>query len=296
MTNFVIIIWLLSITSFTIFSKENNQAQHQDVEPLIVRYNQSALFSDNEKYYASLLKLALEETRDDFGSYQLQAVDIAMVQQRSITMLSAAQHIDVIWTMTTKQREQTLQAVYIPLLKGLMGYRVFLIRQGEQKRFTDITELSELKLMLAGQGINWPDSQILRANNIPLVDALGKSLYEMLARHRFDYFPRALTEISKELVQHPNVVMESHLMLQYTAPLYFFVNKNNSTLARRLELGLSRAINNGKFDRLFYRLRAPESLITQLNIEKRLIFKLENPLLSEKTKQLQANSALWLLP
>lgn len=295
--NLLLLLFSFTLTAQTI-TKEVNQEMHQEVKhttkSLIVRYNQSTLFDDNEKYYGSLLKLALEETLDDFGPYQLVPVKINMVQQRSINMLSSEQNIDVLWAMTSNKREQVLQAIYVPLLKGLMGSRVFLIRDGEQSRFSDISSLTELNSLLGGQGINWPDTEILRANNIPTVDALAKSLYSMLIKRRFDYIPRAITEVRKELAQYPMLALESHLMLQYTAPLYFFVNKNNSVLARRLELGLMRAINNGKFDRLFYRLRAPSALMTLLNMEKRLIFRLENPLLSEKTKQLQGNKNLWL--
>ncbi len=38
-------------------------------------------------------------------------------------------------------------------------------------------------------------------------------------------------------------------MLPYTGPFYFFVNKNNSNLAERVELGLRRAIDDGRFER-----------------------------------------------
>ncbi len=299
--NFLLLLASFTLTAQTItieveakVTQAIKQAVKHTSKSLIVRYNQSSLFDDNEKYYGSLLKLALEETLDDFGPYQLVPVNINMVQQRSINMLSSEQNIDVLWAMTSKKREQILQAIYVPLLKGLMGSRVFLIRDGDQSSFSDINSLSELNTLLAGQGLNWPDTEILRANNIPTVDALTRSLHTMLARRRFDYIPRAITEVRKELAQYPMLALESHLMLQYTAPLYFFVNKKNSALANRLQVGLTRAINKGKFDQLFYRLKAPPRLMAQLNIGNRAVFKLENPLLSEKTKQLQSKKNLWL--
>jgi len=299
--NFLLLLASYTLTAETI-TKKVNQEGNQEVKQavkhtsksLIVRYNQSTLFDDNEKYYGSLLKLALEETLDNFGPYQLVPVNIKMVQQRSINMLSSEQNIDVLWAMTSNKREQVLQAVYVPLLKGLMGSRVFLIRDGDQSRFSDISSLSELNTLLAGQGLNWPDTEILRANNVPTVDALARSLHAMLLRRRFDYFPRAITEVSVELAQYPTLTLERHLLLVYTAPLYFFVHKKNSALANRLQVGLMRAINNGKFDQLFYRLKAPPILMAQLNVENRTIFKLNNPLLSEKTKQLQSKENLWL--
>jgi len=302
----LIINLLLLLASFTLTAQTISIEAEQKVtqaiklavkhtaKPLIIRYNQSTLFDDNEKYYGSLLTLALEETLDDFGPYLLVPVKINMVQQRSINMLSSEQNIDVLWAMTSNKREQVLQAIYVPLLKGLMGARVFLIRNGDQSSFSDISSLTELNTLLVGQGLNWPDTEILRANNILTVDALTRSLHAMLERRRFDYFPRAITEISVELAQHPMLRLENHLMLVYTAPLYFFVNKKNSALANRLQVGLMRAIKKGEFDQLFYQLKAPPKLMAQLNIENRVVFKLKNPLLSEKTKQLQGNKALWL--
>ena len=286
----------LSVTSFSLNAKELNQMPTQTVAPLIVRYNQSTLLDDNEKYYVSLLKLALNETIDDFGPYQLQSVNINMVQQRSINMLGTGKYIDVIWSMTSSKREQTLQAVYIPLLKGLMGYRVFLIRADEQNRFSDINTIEELNSMVAGQGAYWPDTEILKANGVFNVDALEKYLHSMLVKRRFDYFPRAITEVATELVKYPMLALESQLMFKYTAPSYFFVNEKNTVLAERLELGLMRAIKNGSFDRLFYDVWAPAVLMTQLNIVNRLVFPLKNPLLSEKSKQLQANKSSWFFP
>ena len=35
--------------------------------------------------------------------------------------------IDIIWRMTSVDLEQRLAPVYWPLLKGMMGYRIFII-------------------------------------------------------------------------------------------------------------------------------------------------------------------------
>ncbi len=98
----------------------NTTVNAQQKNELIVRYNKSELFVDKSQYFPKLLKLALDETLDDFGPYKLMPVEIDMVQQRSISMVSAKQ-IDVIWTMTSIRREENLQAAYIPLLKRTDG-------------------------------------------------------------------------------------------------------------------------------------------------------------------------------
>ncbi len=176
-----------------------------------------------------------------------------------------------------------------------MGYRVFLIRIDEQDYFSNIKTSDDLKKIVAGQGINWPDTEILIANNLTVIDALGELLYKMLLLGRFDYFPRGISEISKEASEHTNLIIEQSIMLYYTAPFFFFVNKDNSELAHRLEIGLTRAINNGKFDVLFQQSRGLSEIMIALNIKNRNIIKLKNPLLSKNTKALIKRKELWLI-
>ncbi|PCH97622.1 MAG: hypothetical protein COB83_01460 [Gammaproteobacteria bacterium] len=38
--------------------------------------------------------------------------------------------------MTSIELEQQSQAIYLPILKGLMGHRIFIIRKDEQSIFT----------------------------------------------------------------------------------------------------------------------------------------------------------------
>lgn len=264
-------------------------------DTLVVRYNQASIFSDDpeQKYYAQLLKLALDETIDDYGPYQLQAVKIDMLQQRSISMLKDQDNIDVIWTVTSIEREQQLQAVYVPLLKGLMGNRVFLIKKGEQKHFDHVQGLGDLKRLRAGQGINWPDTTILKYNELNVQQALGTSLYKMLDKKRFDYFPRSITEVIKEQGEYPQLMIENSLMLQYFSPIYFFVNKTKRSLAQRIEVGLIRAIDNGKFDQTFYASRDVNALMAQLKLNDRKIIKLDHPYISVKSQLLQKNTKFW---
>lgn len=263
---------------------------------LVVRYNQFTLFANDsaQQYFSALLKLALDETVDDFGPYYLSPVDINMVQQRTITMLQANKVIDVMWTVTSVEREQSMQAVYIPLLKGLMGNRIFLIRKNEQHRFETIKTLEDLFTLTAGQGDNWPDTQIIKRNNIPVQTAKGELLYNMLAKKRFDYFPRAVTEIQKEAFQYPEFIIENNLMLNYLSPIYFFVNKQNPLLAKRIEVGLLRAINDGRFDKLFRTANNIDHLSAQLKLKQRRVFQLSNTLVSDKTRAIQRDERYWM--
>lgn len=209
-------------------------------------------------------------------------------------MLQANQSIDVMWTVTSVEREKLMQAVYIPLLKGLMGNRIFLIRKGDQYRFNEVKTLDDLFSFTAGQGENWPDTEIIKNSNLPIQTAKGQLLYNMLAKKRFDYFPRAVTEIQKEKAQYPEFSIENNLTLHYLSPIYFFVNKQKPQLAQRIETGLLRAIDNGHFDKLFRTANNIEHLSSQLKLDERRVFKLPNGAVSDKTKALQDEKKFWL--
>lgn len=265
---------------------------------LTVRYNhQTPIAHDSERnYFVSLLKLALDETVSDFGRYELKPVNIDMVQQRGVSMIRANKNIDVLWTVTSHEREKGMLAVHVPLLKGLMGYRVFLIRNNEQPLFDKINSLEQLKTLVAGQGEHWPDTAILQHNNLPTQVALDSSLHEMLERGRYDYFPRAITEVMTESHHYDNLVIEKTILLKYLSPIFYFVNKDNELLARRIEKGLLKLLENGKFEQHLYQTRNVGQLLKRLDIGNRKVFYLASPLATNKTKSLLNNKNLWLLP
>lgn len=265
-------------------------------EKEIIKYNQYTPFENDTDllYFISLLKLSLDETVDDFGEYQLVPVNINMTQQRSIAMLQSGEEIDVVWTITSIERESIMQAVYFPLLKGLMGNRVFLIRETDQTLFDKINTLNDLSSFTAGQGSNWPDTQIIKSNNLPIQTAPDELLFKMLLKNRFDYFPRAITEVIKENKIYPEFSIEKKLMFQYLSPIYFFVNKNNIKLAKRIEVGLFRALESGKFDHLLQNSINITFLRNELDLDNRMIFRLQNLSVSEKTKALHKKDKLWL--
>ncbi|MFT5756552.1 MAG: hypothetical protein ACI9LM_001271 [Alteromonadaceae bacterium] len=121
----------------------------------VVRYVHSKEHSDfKDKYFVDLLTLVLEATKFEFGEYRLQPVAIDMPQERTSIMLERNEYIDLTWRMSTKDLEQRLQAIYIPLLKGLVGYRIFIIRAENQSLFRKNITLEKLKSLPVGQGYN----------------------------------------------------------------------------------------------------------------------------------------------
>jgi hypothetical protein len=238
------------------------------------------------EYFLSLLSLALEKTASDYGEARLVPADQTLSQRRAVAELHAGNTIDVLWTMTSKAREEQLRPVRIPLLKGLMGYRLLLVRENDLAWFADVHSLAQLRSLQAGQGHDWPDTDILRHNGIRVQTSTDyDSLFTMLRQGRFDFLPRALNEPFNEVAARPDMglAVEPTLLLYYPAANYFFVAPDNEKLAQRLETGLRRALADGSFDELFRSHPINAAAFSKANILGRRVLRLENPLLPDAT-------------
>jgi len=247
-------------------------------ERLTLRY---PLEFARDTYPVKLLALALDKSGVD---YNLAPFEVDMPQGRALLQMSRGQDINVLWTMTSIEREQQFLPIRIPIDKGLLGWRLFLISRENQEAFSNVKTLADLKLYSAGQGHDWPDTAILRANGLDVqVAARYDGLFKMLLARRFDYFPRSIMEIWAEQKRHAldGIVVEETVMLQYPTALYFFVNKDNKPLANTIEKGLNAAIKDGSFDMLFN--HAYGDVMLRANIKARTRLKLTNPLLPAET-------------
>ncbi len=251
--------------------------------PEAVTYAQSGTAGDVRNVYPlKLLQLALD--RAEAAQYVLRAADLPMLQGRALFELAHGGKIRVGWGMTSLQREAELQPIRIPIFKGLISWRLSLVRSDRAELLGGVHELSDLRRFVAGQGHDWPDTEILRASGIEVIEAAQyDSLFQMLILGRFDHFPRSVAEIWAEEEQYrpQGLVIDRHLLIRYPSAFYFFVNKNDKALAEALRTGLERAIADGSFDRLFCRQYGP--LIAQAQLERRTVIELSNPILPPET-------------
>lgn len=227
-------------------------------------------------YAPQLLALALERSP---RRYDLRESPESLAQGRALVeMLRPDPPIDVFWTVTTPERQAALRPIRVPIERGLMGWRVALVRQGDVSRLRDVRSLQELAPLQAGQKHDWPDVAILRANGLSVQTATQyESLFGMLALGRIDYFPRSVLEIRAELEAHAglNLAIEPHLVLRYPSALYFFVAPARSELAEDIRQGLERAQADGSFEKLFQ--AHFRDTIDALGLSGRRVLDLRNP-------------------
>lgn len=242
--------------------------------------------NQQEDYYIRLLHLILNASKAPDEVIEFRFANNPLSQARWVAAVVQDKSNNVLWTMTSREREQSMRAIRVPLLKGLIGYRLLVIRKSDAAKFAKINTKEELLALSAGQGMHWPDTEVLRANQIKVTEAMAKeNLYKMLVAKRFDFFPRGATEVKLEtdLISSQNLMVEPHLILHYPAALYFFVNKENTELAQRLEKGWAIILKNGEFDKLFLSTERVQSALDFLKDPNRKIIEFENPFLPSDT-------------
>lgn len=210
---------------------------HQIVDPLTL-------------YPIRLLTAALDKSAEP---YVLQASPVPMVQDRSLREIAAGHQVDVFWSMTSVEREQYLLPVRIPIDKGLFGYRLLLTTKRNQQLTESVQTLAQLKKLLILQGHDWPDTKILKSNQLKVITSNHyRSMFDMITTGRADLFPRSILEVWKEIeLEKHQLRVDPRLSIYYPTALYFFVSKSQPALAKRIENGLNQMIKSGEFEQLF---------------------------------------------
>lgn len=241
-------------------------------------------------YYWELLDAALRATRRSHGDYLIASHPLPMSFQRAAAELEAGdrERINIIARATNLELESRLLAIPLPLDKGLLGYRMFLITGDTQKRLdAEVRSLKDLKQFSIGQGSAWTDARILAENDFRLVLTENyENLFQMVGAQRFDLFSRGISEIEPEWRAHkdqiPGLMIEKHLILAYPMPRYFFVPRTGEgrKMADRIEAGLRVIAKNGEFNRLYTRYK--RNVLGNLQLAGRRVYRLPNTQLSDK--------------
>jgi hypothetical protein len=235
-----------------------------------------------DEYPLQLLSLALEQTG---VNYQLKPSDNVLSKGKAIDRLQDNREINIVWGMTNPQREKDLLPIRIPIFKGLIGWRLLLIRQDMAERFTYIQQFEHLVKLSPLQGRDWPDTKILQSNGFEVItERTSPAMMDMLGNAQGDFFPRSIIEIWEELAKSDvanQLQIQPSLGIHYPAAIYFFVNKKSVPLANLIERGLEKAIKNGTYEALF--VENYKTYIDKAQIENRKFYQLENNFLPEKT-------------
>ncbi len=257
---------------------------------LTVFYPRPETASDSRtEYPLKLLELAFSKVQKP---YKLTPTSQVMPQGRALLQLQGGLDVDIVWSMTSKQRELRLKPIRIPIYKGLIGWRVFLANKRSLDKFQPALTIDELREFGLVQGHDWPDTEILRANGFTVAGVSNyNSIFAMLSQTRVDLFPRSIVEVwaEAEAYKGSGIVIEPTKIVVYPTAFYYFVTQGNVELSDALEMGLRAALDDGSFDLLFEKYHS--SIIKKTNLSQRQTYFLDNPALPSKTPL--EESRLW---
>lgn len=203
--------------------------------------------------------------------------------------------VDIMWAGSSADYDNRLLAIRIPLLKGLLGHRVFIIKPENQPKFDSVKTLEDLAKLKAGLNSRWGSTRVLKNAGLDVVESTSyENLFHMLDSGRFDFYPRAVHEPWAELQDRPelNLAIEKNILIIYPYAMHFYVKKNNKPLKDFIEKGLEIAIADGSFDELFFNNPMIKKAIEDTGFQRRTIIRIPNPFLHPDTP-LQRKE-LWL--
>jgi|GEM_PF-649133 len=194
--------------------------------------------------------------------------------------------VDIAYSATSIELEAKYSAVFIPLYRGLMGMRLGIVKTQNRDILKSVGALKDLNRFTVCQGKTWPDTFILEANNIKIAKSLKyPNLFLMLEGGRCDFFPRGMFEPYKEVKRHPdlNMFVDENILLRYKMPFYFFTSKDNRALADHITKILMEMVDDGTYSKLFMKDPNVYEALQLSNLERRVIFELNNPFLTAES-------------
>lgn len=246
--------------------------------PAVVRYPQPQNAQDHRSDYAiALLTAALARSAP-----QTQVLPSRHVfsRSRALEELTPGGGVDVVWTLTSVEREQKYLPVRLPIYFGYGGYRVLLIHQQQSSRFAALRTGAQWRELRFAQVHDWLDTGLLRQHGWQ-VQGVSQyaNLFPLLLKNRVDAVPRGVLEVSDEAAQWQakGLMIESQWLLKYPSAEYFFVSQQNPQLALQLEQGLQQMQHDGSLQRLFDQHFAAK--LAALNLPKRRVISIQNPYL-----------------
>ncbi|WP_163833529.1 type 2 periplasmic-binding domain-containing protein [Spartinivicinus ruber] len=243
----------------------------------------------------SVLKLALEKSGQVFD---LSVYGPTVNQQRARELVEQGQ-LSLFDTGFQVGLEQRFDPVYLPIDRGILGWRLFIIHKDNQEKFGNIKSLKDLQQYVAGQGKGWGDIVVIENAGIKVKTA-GKipSLIKMVGGKRFDFFPLGANEVYSFLEKFggsdPNLVIDTNVVLVYPYGRFFYVKKGDTELANLIHQGMEKALSDGSLQKMLETHKYFKDAFTRAKLKERVRIDIETPNLSEGFKNI--DDKWWFKP
>lgn len=181
--------------------------------------------------------------------------------------------------------------IYTPLMSGLLGHRLLIIRESDAVVFSEIKTANQLKQKTVGIPATWADAQLFRDNQFKVSERGAlEDLFPRLKQGECDYVALGANEahsifndMAKDL---GGLMLEKTLCLYYPFALVFYVSPSHPALAHSLETGLLALKENAQHQTLFNDFFG--ATLADARLHQRQQIQLENLALPRSMKQTMA--------
>lgn len=254
------------------------------VSDFVVSYRSAVgvINTNYHDYYLDVLKLTLEKTRPQYGSYSLQHAPAVYSKIRALTHTAENVTPNLIIEAGYENEFNTngsLIHTAIPIDGGIFGYRVCHTHIEIKEKLKNVKTIKDLQGYTIGQGIGWTDTSILRANGLKVVEVENyHGISKMLNAKRLDLFCRGINQIKNEAIAYKdltNLTQDESFVLVYPAPRFFYLHAKNIVARDRIQAGLKIAFDDGSLKKLWK--HHYQSSIEFAKLQNRQFIYLENP-------------------
>lgn len=255
--------------------------QHREID--LWSGSRTTVRRDHER---EVLEAALRITKEEYGGWELVEYTEDYHGDRESLIFKEYDHDLFVTTAGNRKLEDERKIVnHKAVMKGILGYRVLIIREEDKEKFSNIESEDELKELQVGIPDTWSDAMFFRLNGYNVVErGTYDDMFERLHNHEFDFTALGANEIENAFEERAEevggLIMVDHLLVYYPFPLLFYVNPDEPELAERIEKGMKKISENSTLNEIFFKYN--RELIERLNLSERTVFRLENPLLPEE--------------
>ena len=241
-------------------------------------------------YERQVLEAILDATKTDYGPWKISETMEEYPGQKESLVFTEQDHDLFVTIAGNKKFEQDdMIVVPHPIAKNLLGYRIAIIREADAEKFNAVDQLKDIQKLTHGIPETWSDATIFRHNGFQVSEQgdFG-NIFDRLAEGRFDYSAYGANEVlgiyDNRASKREGLVIEDNLVFFYPFPLVFYINPEQVEVAERVESGLQAIIDSGKLDRIYNQHYG--NIVNELELNKRQLFILENPLIPEAFRDL----------
>lgn len=235
------------------------------------------------EYFHSLIQLALEKTRAQYGDYRLDTLPPVVDWAHFSVALKNNAYPNLIVALPYRDGEPERMGtrfIPLPIDMGLLSYRICFVNQAAKEKVKAAASLADLRQFTIAQGTGWGDVTILRSNGFKVLEFNGyPNLFKVVIGGRADLFCRGVNELKNEYETFKGfgkLEYDESFALVYPSPWFFHVSRSNPLLQQRISDGLAMAYADGSLQQTWLDFYRPS--IEFAKLKQRKIYYLNNPL------------------